>query len=267
MRNSTAARKRRPFSAWLVNPGSRQIFWIRIVSIVATLSVWEWYGRGVNPIFFSYPTAVVRAVPEMVRSGELQEAIVESLQPFSVGWVTAIVLGITIGLLMGRYRAVEGLLDSQVTALYSTPTVALIPLFILWLGLGFQAKVAIIFLSGFFPVTVNTFGGVKSVTSDLIDIGRVERAREDQIFRKIIIPSSLPFILTGVRLSVGRAVVGMVVAELFTAISGLGGSIEFYGSTYQMDRLLVSVIILALLGILLTQAVRLLENRLMPWRS
>ena len=237
-----------------------------MVSVLLTLVAWEWYGRGVNPIFFSYPTAIVAAVPPLIASGELPRALLESLQPFAVGWGLAIVLGIGAGLLMGRYRAVDALLDSQITALYSTPTVALIPLFILWLGLGFAAKVAIIFLSAFFPIAVNAYSGVKSVAPDLIDVGRVERAREDQIFRKIIVPASLPFVMTGIHLSVGRAVVGMVVAEMFTAISGLGGSIVRYSSLYRMDRLLIVVILLAGLGIVLTHLTKWLERRLMPWR-
>ena len=141
-----------------------------------------------------------RATPHRLRRAA--RALLESLQPFAVGWGLAIVLGIGAGLLMGRYRAVDAVLDSQITALYSTPTVALIPLFILWLGLGFAAKVAIIFLSALFAIAVNAYGGVKSVAPDLIDVGRVERAREDQTFRKIIVPASLPFVMTGIHLSV-----------------------------------------------------------------
>ncbi len=239
---------------------------VKIVSVSATLLLWEWYGRGINPIFFSYPSAIALAAPQMIASGELPKALLSSLGPFVVGWSTSIVLGVAIGLLMGRYRLIDALLDAQMTALYSAPTVALVPVFILWLGLGFQAKVAIIFLSGFFPIAINAQGGARSVTRDLIDIGRVERAREDQLFFKIILPASLPYILTGIRASVGRSVVGMVVAEIFTAISGLGGAIVTYSSVYKMDRLFVIVIVLSLLGILLTAALKLLERLLLPWR-
>jgi ABC-type nitrate/sulfonate/bicarbonate transport system permease component len=243
------------------------LVWLKIASVIVTLLVWEWYGRGVSSIFFSYPTAIAAAVPDMIESGELGRALLSSLQPFAVGWGASIVLGVLVGLLMGRYRVVDALLDAQLSALYSAPTVALIPIFILWLGLGFQAKVAIIFLSAFFPIAINSQSGARAVTPDLIDIGRVERAREDQIFTKIVVPASLPFITTGIRLSVGRAVVGMVVAEMFTAITGLGGSIVLYSSTYKMDRLFVSVILLAMLGVGMTNLIKRLERRLMPWRS
>lgn len=246
---------------------NRRMLLIKTASVVATLAIWEWYGRDVNPIFMSYPTAIARALPAMIRSGELGNALLASLQPFLVGWGLSIVLGVVVGLLMGRYRVVDALLDAQLTALYSAPTVALIPIFTLWLGLGFAAKVVIIFLSGFFPIAINSHAGAKAVTQDFVDIGRVERAREDQIFTKIIVPAALPYIMTGIRLSVGRAVIGMVVAEMFTAISGLGGSIVNYSSTYQMDRLFVTVIILAAIGVILTNAMKSLEQRLLPWRN
>jgi ABC-type nitrate/sulfonate/bicarbonate transport system permease component len=252
--------------SWALARGA-PLAWLKIASVVVTLLVWEWYGRGVSAIFFSYPTAIAAAVPDMIDSGELGTALLSSLQPFAVGWGASIIFGVLVGLLMGRYRVVDALLDAQISALYSAPTVALIPIFILWLGLGFQAKVAIIFLSAFFPIAINSQSGARAVTPDLIDIGRVERAREDQIFTKIVVPASLPFIMTGIRLSVGRAVVGMVVAEMFTAITGLGGSIVLYSSTYKMDRLFVSVIVLAMMGVGLTYVIKRLERRLMPWRS
>ena len=243
------------------------LFLIKIASILVTLIFWEWYGRGVNPIFFSYPTQIARAIPDMVTSGELGRALWQSTQPFLVGWAIAIVAGVTVGLLMGRYPVVDALLDAQLLALYSAPTVALVPLFILWFGLGFQAKVAIVVMSAFFPIAINSHAGAKGVSKDIIDIARVERASEWQIFAKIITPASLPFIMTGIRLSVGRAVIGMVVAEMFTAITGLGGSIVLYSSTYKTDRLFVAVIILSLAGILLSSLIRLIENKLMPWRN
>jgi NitT/TauT family transport system permease protein len=263
----TASVKLVPSATRIFAFGRNGMLWVKLASVVATIAVWEWYGRGVNPIFFSYPSAIAAAVPPMIMSGELPKALLSSLAPFVVGWGASIVLGVLVGLLMGRYKVIDALLDAQMTALYSAPTVALIPIFILWLGLGFSAKVAIIFLSGFFPIAINAYGGAKSVTRDLIDIGRVERAREDQIFTKIIVPASMPYILTGIRASVGRSVVGMVVAEMFTAISGLGGAIVLYSSVYKMDRLFVTVIVLSLLGILLTAMMKWLERLLMPWRT
>jgi ABC-type nitrate/sulfonate/bicarbonate transport system permease component len=240
---------------------------VRALSVVLTLGLWEWYGRGVDPIFMSYPTAILAAVPQMIAKGELQRALLLTLQGLSVGFVLAIIFGIVIGLLMGRYRLFDYMLDVQISALYSTPNVALIPLLILWFGLGMTSKIAIVFLAAFFPIIVNTYGGVRNVSRGLVEIAEAEGASEAQIFGKIILPASLPFIMTGIRLAVGRAVVGMVVAEMFTAITGLGGAIVYYSNAFATDKLFVVIILLALLGVALTEGVKFLEVRLAPWKE
>lgn len=240
---------------------------VRALSVILTLAVWEWYGRGVNPIFLSYPTAIVAAVPAMIASGELPKALFNSLQALVIGFSAAVVLGVLIGLLMGRYRFVDQLLDTQMNALYSTPNVSLLPLIMLWFGLGIYAKISLIFLAAFFPIVVNTYGGVRNVSAALVEVALAEGASEPQIFTKIIVPASLPFIATGIRLAIGRGVVGMVVAELFTAVSGLGGKIVEYGNAFKTDKLFVAIIVLALLGVVLTESVRYVERRLAPWKE
>lgn len=262
----------------MLNPRRRASFWqdirsgqhgtlIRVLSLVVTLAIWEWYGRGVDPVFMSYPTAIVEAVPAMIASGELPRAMLSSVTGLAVGLTLAIVFGTLIGLLMGRYRLVDQILDLQINALYATPNVALIPLLILWFGLGLLSKIVIIFLAGFFPIIVNTYAGVRNVGRGMVEVAQAEGANEAQIFTKIVIPASLPFITTGVRLAMGRAVVAMVVAELFTALSGLGGAIMNYGNAFKTDKLFVVIIVLALLGVSLTESVRWLERRLAPWKE
>lgn len=240
---------------------------VTIASLLLTLGVWQWYGGQVDPIFFSSPTSIARAVPDMVTSGALPKALGSSCQALFIGFALAIVVGIVIGLITGRYRLANAALNAQITALYSTPTVALIPLLILWFGLGLEAKVMVVFLSAVFPIIINTQGGSENVQGSLVEVGWVEGANEWQIFTKIIVPGALPYIMTGVRLSVGRAVVGMVVAEMFTAVSGLGGEIITYGNSFATDKLLVVVVVLALLGVILTQLTRRLELLFAPWRA
>jgi NitT/TauT family transport system permease protein len=240
---------------------------IRVFSVLATLLLWEWLGRGISPIFFSYPTAILRTVPSMIQSGEILDAFLTSMQPFVAGFGLAIGVGVPLGLLMGRYRLAENLLEAQITALYSTPNVALIPLVILWFGLGAKAKIAIVFLSAVFPILINTQDGVRNVSRGFVEIGQAEGAASFQIFSKIILPASLPFIMSGIRLSIGRAVVGIVVAEMFTAITGLGGAIVYYGNQFATAKLLVIVIVLSLLGVALTQGARALERRLALWKE
>jgi ABC-type nitrate/sulfonate/bicarbonate transport system permease component len=240
---------------------------VRLASLAVTLGVWEWYGRGVDPIFMSYPTAIIAAVPDMIRSGELQTNFLSSIKSIIVGLGLAMVFGTAIGLSMGRYRFFDQLLDMQINALYATPNVALIPLIILWFGLGMTSKVVIIFLAGFFPIVINTHAGVRNVGRGLVEVAMAEAANQLQIFTKIVIPASLPFIATGIRLAMGRAVVAMVVAEMFTAVGGLGGAIINYGNSFATAKLFVVIIVLALLGVTLTESVRWIERRIAPWKE
>lgn len=241
--------------------------YVRLGSLALTFAAWEWYGRGVDPIFFSYPTAILAAVPDMIKSGELQTNLLASVHSLAIGLSIAIALGTLVGLLMGRYRVFDQLLDIQINALYATPNVALIPLIILWFGLGTTAKVTIIFLAGFFPIVINTHAGVRNISRNLVEVALAEAATQAQIFTKIVIPAALPFIATGIRLAMGRAVVAMVVAEMFTAVAGLGGAIVNYGNAFATDKLFVIIIVLAVLGVSLTESVRWLETRVAPWKE
>jgi len=234
--------------------------------VAVTLLVWEWYGRGVDPIFLSYPTAILAAVPRMLQQGELQGPFLSSARTLVIGLVLAIAGGTVLGALMGRYRTIDHLLDVQISALYATPNIALIPLLILWFGFGLTSKVVVVFLTAFFPVVVNTYSGVRNISRSMIEIAQAEDASELQILTKIVIPASIPFIMTGIRLAMGRAVVGMVAGEMFTSISGLGGAIVNYGNSFATDKLFVVIIVLALLGIGLTEIVRYAEKRLAPWK-
>ena len=240
---------------------------IRIFSVLLTIAIWQWFGRSVDQIFFSHPLAIAEAVPAMFKTGEIQKATFASVQSLFIGFPLAVVLGVTFGLLMGRYKLVHHFLDLEITAIYATPYVALIPLLILWFGLGLKAKIAIVFLPSFFPIIINTADGVRNVSRSLVEIAKVERASEWQIFAKIVLPAALPSIMTGVRLGVGRAVVGMVVAEMFTAITGLGGAIVYYGNQFRTDKLLVIVILLALMATLLTEGARQIERRVAAWKE
>jgi len=243
---------------------------VRVGSVVAVLLAWQAVGSRVNPLFFSPPTAIARGAVEMLISGEFLRHAWGSLWAFAVGLAGAMVLGIFLGLLMGRYRLAEYLLDPYVYALDATPRVALIPLLLLWFGLGAPAKIAVVFLSGLFPVLMNTFSGVRTVGADLVDIGRAYGASERQTFAKVIVPAALPFIMTGIRLGVGRALIGIVTAEMFTAVSGLGGLLIRLSSALNAPstaKFFVPVIFLALLGVALSAAAAALQRRLAPWKE
>jgi NitT/TauT family transport system permease protein len=210
---------------------------------------------------------VARASVELFASGELLQAIGVSLASFGIGLAASIVGGIAIGLLIGQFWFFEYTLDPYINAINAIPRVALVPLIILWFGLELQGKVAIVISIAIFPVIINTYAGVKDVRGSLLEIGRAYSATDGQIFVKIVLPAAMPFIMAGTRLAVGLGLIGMIVAEFFTAIKGLGGLIIFYSNSFATAKLFVPITIVGLLGIGLTHAVQYLEHRLAPWRE
>lgn len=249
-------------------PRSRsKAWWVRLISIAVVLIGWEIVGRQVNPLFMSYPSAIVRAGIRMALDGELWSATVSSLSTLLGGFAIASIIGILLGLPIGRYRLVDAATDWLVNALYATPLVAIVPLVVLWFGLGDEAKLFIVTIVAVFPVLINTAAGVRNVPSTLIDVGTAFAASERQVFTKIILPAVLPYIMTGLRLGIGRAIIGMVVAEFFTAITGLGALIVKYGNQYDTASMFVPILVLMLLGVALTSLVRRVEQMTAPWRE
>ncbi len=240
---------------------------VRAASLLVFLVLWEIYGRRIDPILLTYPTAIVRAAFDLVRSGEVFKQALVSLGNLAVGFGASVVLGVGLGLAMGRSRVAEAALEPHVNALYATPQVALAPLLMLWFGLGFAVKVAMIFLFAFFPILINTASGVKNVSASMVEVGRAYLASERQILLKVLVPAAIPFIMAGVRLAVGRALVGMIVAELFTAITGLGAMLTLYGNLFETAKMFVVIIVLGLLGWGLMQAAIALERRMARWKE
>ena len=240
---------------------------IRLASIAVVIIGWEAFGRQINPLFLSYPTAIFKAGAAMAASGELLIALYSSLRTLLAGFVLASAVGIVLGLLIGRYKAVDAATDWLVNALYATPLVAIIPLVTLWLGLGDAAKLFIVTILTIFPVLINTAAGVRNVPRNLVDVGAAFAANEQQVFRKIILPAALPYMMTGLRLGIGRAIIGMVVAEFFTAITGLGALIVKYGNQYDTASMFVPILLLMMLGVTLTSLVRRAEAAIAPWRA
>ena len=154
-----------------------------------------------------------------------------------------------------------------ITFLYSTPTVALVPLIVLWVGFESTAKIVILFLFAFFPLVINTYQGVKNVDPRLLEVGRAFRCSERQLWTNIVLPAALPFIVTGLRLAVGRGLIGMVLADLYTAISGIGYLIVRSASTYRVDKMFVPIVVLGVLGITLTALLRAAERWVAPWTA
>jgi ABC-type nitrate/sulfonate/bicarbonate transport system permease component len=239
---------------------------ISLISVMFMIGLWEYFGREVDPIFASYPSAIAKAAVHLSSSGDLLEAFLQSMKALVVGYFAAVVFGIALGLILGRYRTAESGLGIYVYAADSTPLIALIPLFVLWLGLGFSVKVLIIFVLAVSPIVMNTWSGVKSVPRTLIELGDAFVASDSDVMRKIILPATLPYIMTGMRLAVGRSIIGMVVAEFFTSISGLGGLILKSGEGLETADMFVPVILLMILGLSLSNLVSWLEHKVAPWQ-
>jgi ABC-type nitrate/sulfonate/bicarbonate transport system permease component len=244
----------------------RQDLGVRIAAAVAILVIWEIAGRQINPLLFTPPSGIARAAVYVVGSGELWKYLRVSLKVFAIGTSLGTAVGIVLGIAMARLRLLDLSLEPFMIALYSTPMVALIPLLVLWLGFGDNAKSAVIFLFTLFPILLNTYQGVKSVDPKLLEVARSYRSSERALWYDVILPSSLPFMVAGVRLAIGRGLVGMVVADLYTAVSGIGYLIVRYAQNIQIDRLFVPVVVLSLLGVTLVQGLRWLETRVAPWQ-
>jgi NitT/TauT family transport system permease protein len=240
---------------------------ITSLSVAVLLGVWEFFGRDVNPVFGSYPSAIALAFVEVVRTGQLGAALYESLRPFVVGYGLAIVIGVPLGLVIGRYRVLEAALGIYVTAGYAMPLVALVPLLILWLGLGFAVKAAVVFLMSVFPICINTWLGVTAVPKNLIEVGKSFVASDVVILRRIVLPATLPYIMAGIRLAVGRAVVAMVIAEFFTTISGLGAIIINSANNFDTATMFVPIMVLMVLAIGLNSLIGWVERRVAPWQA
>ena len=249
--------ERRALPRWLIT----------LISVGCLLIFWEIFGRRVNPVFGSYPSAIALAFWELARSGELWKALFESLQPFFAGYLLAIVFGVPLGLLIGRFRTAEAALGIYVTAGYAMPLVALVPLLILWLGLGFKVKVAVVFLMALFPICINTWLGVTAVPKSLIEVGKSFVASDAVILRRIMLPATLPYIMAGIRLAVGRAVVAMVIAEFFTTISGLGAIIINSANNFDTATMFVPIVVLMVLAIGLNSLIGWVEHKVAPWQA
>jgi NitT/TauT family transport system permease protein len=239
------------------------------VSVAIFLIIWELVGnvfQWINPMFMSAPSLIFKAGYEMFRSGEIYHDLYVSGVEFLGGYFLAAAVGIPFGIMTGWYKRMSYIFDPFVNALNATPRVALLPLVIIWLGIGILSKVGIIFLGAVFSILINTRDGVKTTPVNLLNAVRSFGASEWMVFKTVVLPSTIPFILTGLRLAVGRALVGVLVGELYAATAGIGFMITVAGATFQTDKVFVGVGIFALSGMIGMELLTKVERRFDKWR-
>jgi NitT/TauT family transport system permease protein len=234
--------------------------------LIFILVIWEITGPLVSPILFSYPSKIAAAFYELTFvTGELPYYAMESLQVLFYGLACAVVVGVPLAVVMARVRPVDWALDLPINALYATPMVALVPLLVLWFGIYMQAKVIVVFLFAVFPILINTYQGVRECDKGMLEVARSFRSTEWRMWRDVLLPFALPYIAAGVRLAIGRGLVGMVIAEFYTTISGLGYMITRYANIFETDKTFVPVLLLMFLGVTLTTMLKWVERRIAPW--
>jgi ABC-type nitrate/sulfonate/bicarbonate transport system permease component len=256
-----------------LSDGRQPMSWRRSLSMqmilhISVLLVWEIACRTViPPLYLPAPSTIMVALVKTIQSGELPTQLSQTAVILLAGYGLSVVVGMVMGILMGTVPLVAKLLDPYVNALYAMPTVALVPLVVIWLGLGVEAKIFLTFIVGVFPIMISAQTGVNNIPAAYIETANAFACSRSQILWKVIVPAAVPFFVSGLRLGLGRALVGVVVAEMFTAMSGLGYMITNYAASFKTAYLFVPILTLALFSIALTELLRWAERRLLPWNK
>jgi NitT/TauT family transport system permease protein len=237
-------------------------------AVAAAVGLWQalWSSGRISPLFFTGPSAVIMRFGTEWTEGRLKSDLAYSGTNFAIGVGLAIVSGVVLGIIIGWYRRIAMVFEPFLNALYATPRVALVPLVLIWFGIGMWSKVFIVFINAFFPVLINTIGGVKAIDGDLLRAARAFCASDWQIFTTVVVPGSVPFILTGVRQAVSLGLIGVVVGEMFGGSEGIGYMVNYGGQTFQTDTVFLGVVIIACAGMILTSLAEQLERRFSRWR-
>jgi NitT/TauT family transport system permease protein len=260
------------------NAAPRKSVWLRFEptvlgtgTIVLLLLVWQFLPDFVpmkagTKLYFAVPSQIAGTLWSMFATGSIWTPLGVSASAFAIGLLLAIVVGLPLGVLLGRSATLNAMVDPFITAFNATPRLVFLPLLMLWFGIGIWSKVAVVFLGAVFPLLINTYEGVRNADKVLINVVRSFGAGEWDIARLVVVPNSLPFIIVGLRLAIGRAVLGVVVSEFFGSQDGLGVMMVRAASQYKVDVVFAGLIVFAALSLIMTGLVKLLEDRLTRWR-
>jgi len=242
-------------------------FMLPFAMLVLFLATWEVVGRRSDPILFSPPSRVASAFVELSSSGRLWSALAVTLNVLIIGFVLSVLVGITVGVLLGRLPRVARVVEPYIDAIYATPRVVIVPLVILWFGVGYSGRLFIIWIGTVIPIILNTAIGVRNVRKDLLEVATAFKASERDVVRHVVLPGAVPYVIAGLRIAAGRALIGVVIAEIFLDLTGVGGIIQMEASYFRTAPMLAGVVIFSALGVVMVGGFGTLESRFSVWKG
>lgn len=246
---------------------SKPSVYLPILSLLAVFGGWELVGRSINPLLFSPPSIVVGQFGELISSGELQAAAKITMQALFLGYFLAVVIGIPFGIVMGVWSRLGDILQPYLYAIFSTPRVVVVPLIVVWFGIGFEARLFLVFFWSAIAISVNTAQGVRHARPDLVEVAHSFRVSRVQLARHVLIPGAIPFVLAGLRIGAERAIVGVIIGEMFLQIVGLGGIITEGSADLEPAKMLCAVVVIAVMGTIIITALDAIERRFQNWKA
>jgi NitT/TauT family transport system permease protein len=245
----------------------RPSVWLPFLSLALVLGGWELVGRSIDPLLFAPPSVVAAQFGELVATGELQAAAAVTMQALFVGYALAVIVGVPFGIAMGAFPRLGDILQPYLYAIFATPRVVVVPLIVVWFGIGFEARLFLVFFWSAIAISVNTAQGVRHARPDLVEVARSFQASRVQLARHVLIPGAVPFVIAGLRIGAERAIVGVIIGEMFLQIVGLGGIITEGSSELLPAKMLCAVAVIAVMGTILVTALDLLERRFQNWKA
>ncbi|MGX7677490.1 ABC transporter permease [Jatrophihabitans sp. DSM 45814] len=238
-----------------------------IISVVIFLGAWQIIGSHINPILLATPDDVAKAFWDILKSGELGTAFLRAMEVLVVGFGLAAIVGIAVGVLMGRSKIAWRILNPYVSFFQATPLIALTPLVVIWTGIGFKAEVTITFLLSVWSVIINTAEGTRNTPPILLDMAKIYHAKERSVVRNVAVPNAVPYIFAGLRIALAKALIGVIIGEMDISLKGLGGLIINYGDAFQTAPLLAAIVSSSLVGVIGTIVLEVLRRKLAPWST
>ncbi len=239
---------------------------IRLLSLLVVMIGWQIYGSHTIAILFAPLTTVIHQGYILFAHYQLGSELLYSIETFAYGYVFGLLIGIFIGMLTGAYRAAEAAISMYIFALYATPMVAIVPIISLWVGYSFTAQVVIVTLFVVWPVTVTVFHGIQEIDSDLMEVSRSLRLNRRQTWLHVLLPGAVPFIITGATQGVAMGMVGVIIAEVQTELTGIGKALQTEASTYHTAGALAVILLIMALGLTLRALLSVVKRWVVPWQ-